>query len=366
MEDKFYQVCNKINYGTYQKIQNSFASIGFGTTVISTIFTEQYPMFNISLDIVYSASSVAYFGMLLSNAKLYTKDMSEIRTLYQQFIQSYNKMNKNFELNNPIQIYTMFNYLLYEGYLSKGKEFQFSGEETRDIIAICGTNIFMGKGVCRHISSMFKDILNDYGIEAYNLGCYSRTYEVNINTTEQQKYSYDELREWVKKHVIDERTNCFLNARIEEMEKQKKYAEFSYKQVEEKNPIKKMVGNHVICYSRYNGEDYYLDPTQTKIFRLNPNSNTLFDIEEDSGMKIKQIVSIFCNNAKDYAKMRKMLANPNPSISLEEEQELVLETKKLCEQNMDVFEQFYNDNSEIYAEITNRLVKIKKNKYATK
>lgn len=126
-----------------------------------------------------------------------------------------------------------------------------------------------------------------------------------------------------------------------------------------------MVGNHVICYSRYNGEDYYLDPTQTKIFRLNPNSNTLFDIEEDSGMKIKQIVSIFCNNAKDYAKMRKMLANPNPSISLEEEQELVLETKKLCEQNMDVFEQFYNDNSEIYAEITNRLVKIKKNKYAT-
>ncbi len=365
MEDKFYQVCNKINYGTYQKIQNSFASIGFWTA-ISNIFTEQYPMLNISLDIVYSASLVAYFGLLLSNAKFHTKDMSEIRTLYQQFIQNYNQMNKEFELNNPIQIYTMFNYLLYEGYLSKGKEFQFSREEARDIIAIYGTNIFMGKGVCRHISSMFKDILNDYRIEAYNLGCYSRTYDVNINTTKQQKYSYDELREWVKKHVIDERTNCFLNAYIDEMEKQKKYAEFSYKQEEDKNPIKKMIGNHVICCSRYNGEDYYLDPTQTRIYRLNPDSNTLFDNEEDSDMKIKQTSSIFGNNAKDYAKMKKMLANPNPSISLEEEQELVLETKKLCEQNMDVFEQFYNDNSEIYAEITNRLVKIKKNKYATK
>lgn len=365
MENKFYQVCNKINYGTYQKIQNSFASIGFWTA-ISNIFTEQYPMLNSSLDIVYSASLVAYFGLVLSNAKLHTKDMSEIRTFYQQFIQNYNKMNKDFELNNPIQIYTMFNYLLYEGYLSKGKEFQFSGEEARDINAISGTNIIMGKGVCRHISSMFKDILNDYGIEAYNLGCYCRTYNVNINIKEQQNFSYNELREWVKKHIIDERTNRFLNALIDEMEKQEKYAEFSYKQEEEKNPIKKMVGNHVICYSRYNGADYYLDPTQTRIYRLNSNSNTLYDNEEDSDMKIKQTSSILSNTKKELLKMKKMLLNPNPGISIEEEQELVLGTKKLCEQNMDIFEQFYDDNIEIYDEISNRLEKIKKNKYATK
>ena len=64
--------------------------------------------------------------------------------------------------------------------------------------------------------------------------------------------------------------------------------------------------------------------------------------------------------------MKKMLLNPNPSISIEEEQELVLSTKKLCEQNMDIFEQFYDENIEIYDEISNRLEKIKKNKYATK
>lgn len=365
MENKFYQICNKMNYSTYQKIQNSFGSIGFWTAILNA-FTEQYPMLNNSLDMVYSASLVAYFALILSKGKLYTKDMSEIRTLYQQFIQNYNKMNKDFELNNPIQIYTMFNYLLYEGYLSKGKEFQFSGEEARDINPISGTNIIMGKGVCRHISSMFKDILNDYGIEAYNLGCYCRTYNVNINITEQPKYSYNELKEWVKKHIIDERTNCFLNAFIEELEKQEKYAEFSYKQEEDKNPIPKMVGNHAICFSRFNGQDYYLDPTQTRIYRLNPDSNTLFDNEEDSDMKIKLASSILSNNSKEYIKMKKMLLNSNPSIPIEEEQELVLRTKKLCEQNIDIFEQFYNDNSEIYDEISNRLVKIKKNKYATK
>lgn len=312
------------------------------------------------------ASFIAYLSLVLSNAKLHTNDISEIRKLYQQFIQNYNKMNKDFELNNPVQIYTMFNYLLYGDYLSKDKEFQFSGEEARDITAIYGTNIMIGKGVCRHISSMFRDILNNYGIEAYNLGCYCRTYNVNVKMIEMQKFSYEEQKEWVKKHIIDERTNCFLIVLIEEMEKQKKYAEFSYEQEEDKNPIKKMVGNHVICYSRYNGKDYYLDPTQTRIYRLNSDSNTLFDNEEDSDMKIRQTSSILANSTKEYMEMRKMLANPTSSISIEEEQKLVLGTKKLCEQSIDIFEQFYNDNSEIYDEIANRLVKIKKNKYATK
>lgn len=64
--------------------------------------------------------------------------------------------------------------------------------------------------------------------------------------------------------------------------------------------------------------------------------------------------------------MKKMLLNPNPSISIEEEQKLVLGTKKLCEQNIDIFDKFYDDNIEIYDEIANRLLKIKKNKYTTR
>lgn len=86
-------------------------------------------------------------------------------------------------------------------------------------------------------------------------------------------------------------------------------------------------------------------------YRLNSNSNTLFDKEEDSDMKIKQIPSMFGNNLKEYIKMRSMVSNPSPSISQEEEQELVSATKNLCDEKRDIFEQFYNDNSEIYDEI---------------
>ena len=64
-------------------------------------------------------------------------------------------------------------------------------------------------------------------------------------------------------------------------------------------------------------------------------------------------------------KMSNKLLRPNPSLPIEEEQKLVMDTKLLYGQNVDIFEQFYNDNHEIYNEISNRLVKIKKNKFAT-
>lgn len=365
MENKFHQICNKINYNTYQNIQSGVSATSFWT-IVASILTEQYPMLSNSLEVVATTSLLTYLGMIYSNGKIHTKDITEIKAFYQEFIVNYNQMNRDFGFNNPIQIHTMFNYLLYEGYLSKGKEFQFSGEQARDIMTIYGTNIIMGKGVCRHISSMLKDILNDYGMGAFNLGCYTRSYNVNINMTQEQKYSYEELKMWVKNHITDERTNEFLNALIEELQKQEKYAELSYEREEEKNFIKKMCGNHVICFTRYDNVDYYLDSTQDRIYRFDSESNTLYDNEEDSDMKIRQVSSLLCNSSKEYLKLGEMLKNPNQSISLEEEQKLVQETKKLCKQNMDIFEQFYHDNSELYDEISNRLIKIKKNQFASK
>lgn len=133
--------------------------------------------------------------MSLSHGKNYTKDIIKIRELYQEFIKNYNKLNKAFDLSNPIQIYTMFNYLLYKGYLSKDKEFQFSGKQARDINCLIGTNVIIGQAVCRHISAMLTDILNDYGIESSQLGVYSIGYNINININiiDKPKYTKEEL-----------------------------------------------------------------------------------------------------------------------------------------------------------------------------
>ena len=131
--------------------------------------------------------------MLWTNGEVHTKDVSQIRELYSYFINNYNKLNKIFDLNNPVEIYAMFNYLLYKGYLSKNKEFQFYDKETRNLKGLRGVDVITGKAVCRNISSMLTDILNEYGIQSNLLGVYSKQYIVNVNILEQQKYTKEEL-----------------------------------------------------------------------------------------------------------------------------------------------------------------------------
>lgn len=47
---------------------------------------------------------VIYAGLALSRGEDYTKDIKQIKNLYQEFITNYNKLNKVFELKDPIQI----------------------------------------------------------------------------------------------------------------------------------------------------------------------------------------------------------------------------------------------------------------------
>ena len=178
--NKFRQLCGKINYNTYNNIQNTLLLSGTGLLLTNDLIPRQYPMLNNSIDVIIWATIVINLAMTCSNGKNHTKDVIQIRDLYQEFIKNYNKLNKIFDLSDPIQIYTMFNYLLYKGYLSKDKNFQFSGKQARDINCLSGTNVITGQAVCRHISAMLTDILNDYGIESSQLGVYSRHYSINI------------------------------------------------------------------------------------------------------------------------------------------------------------------------------------------
>ena len=57
--------------------------------------------------------------------------------------------------------------------------------------------------------------------------------------------------------------------------------------------------------------------------------------------------------------LRKKIFIPNDTISLEDEKKIITSTLDICKNNLDIFERFYNDNKEIYEEISNKLVKIR-------
>lgn len=363
----FKQFCESIDYNTYNKIQNilEFSSVSMALT--NDFLFSQYPILNSSVDVLAYICFATYVGLAYSDGKNYTKDIKEIRSLYQEFITNYNKLNRIFDLNNPIQIYTMFNYLLYKGYLSIDKNFEFSNKEARDIKCLHGANVILGKAVCRHVATMLSDILNNYGIESNPLSVCSKDYSVKINILEEPKYTREELVTWVQTHITDEQTYSIVMNFIEKLvDKEGESIELSIKTTEEKNILKRVVGNHLITFSVKDGKSYYLDPTQTRIYRVKENDkNVLYDDECDK-VPIELPSSILFNNFKDYLRLRERLSRQYPSVTREDEKQMTEQTLSICNGNIDVFEQFYNENSELYTDISSKVLKIKKRRIIIK
>ena len=376
MEKNFFKkICGTIDYNTYTALQANLVEIGVDLTVVNELLIPPSLLHN-TIDILAYSSLIAFLGMTLTNGKEYTKDIKQIRELYNYFLNNYNKLNKIFDLNNPVEIYTMFNYLLYKGYLSKNKEFQFYGKQVRDLKGLIGAEVITGKAVCRHISGMLTDILNGYGIESSQLGVYKKDYHVSFDSTKEQKYTSEELANWVRMHMIDEEDHWSAMMTIKyhkniEDEYIKEYLEFypGMPEMFDYNILKRKIGNHIISFAFKDGKSYFLDPTQTRIYRMKESDkDTLYDGECDD-IPIRLISSILLNklnNSKDYLQMKKRLSNSSLSITAEEEQSLVKATLDKCKNNMEIFEQFYVDNCELYDEISSKVLNIKHKSFIKK
>lgn len=94
--------------------------------------------------------------------KIIKEEYASLLNDYRQFLKRYKVLNEELSFKEPISIYTLFVYMYKNGFLSKDKfiEFKVFYKKYLDIINLYGTNIFSGKGVCRHIGSMLTDILN--------------------------------------------------------------------------------------------------------------------------------------------------------------------------------------------------------------
>ena len=353
----FRQLCGKINYNTYNNIQKALAMSHLGIVYTDDFIVQQYPMLADPLNVIKYTSIVALYLLAFSNGKNYTKDIVQIRNLYQEFLKNYNKLNKTFNLSDPIQIHIMFYYLLYEGYLSKDKNFQFSNKQARDIDYLYGANVITGQGVCGHISTMFTDILNDFGIKSNTLIVYCRNYKQNVTVKiiDKPKYTKEELIDFAKTHIVDEKECSLILEKIEKsVDKYNKNIEISLEMVYEKKLLKSVLGDHVISYAFKDENSYFLDPTNKTTYRMSKSNNhILYDDEYE--LKISPINSIlrlsrYSNNC---------LLNQYPSVSKEEEKMLIEETVKLCNKNIDIFENFYSENSDLYKDISSKILKIK-------
>lgn len=358
--NKFKKFCSHIDYNTYVNIKNSLLLSGMGIGA-AEIFasSHQDALSVIPLCLLALSNLLGYLGFASSDGKNYTKDVTEIRKLYKDFICNYNKLNKIFDLNDPISIYTMFNHLLYKGYLSTGKKFEFSQKQARDIDGLYGTDIITGKGVCRHISSMLTDILNEDEIDTIDLDVYLKSRVLSIKKLKYPKYTKEELMEWAKENITDEeeyKDTIFL---IEDLvDNKNKNIELFYEDLYD-NPMYKKYGNHQISFAYKNGKNYFLDPTNTKIYRMSESDRNILLDDEVGEVPITTNFKLE-PDTEIYIKMRYRLLMYNSNITKEEEQRIIEKTRCICEDNMDIFDRFYNENNELYDEISSKVLKIKR------
>ena len=298
------KIFGSMNYGTYTTIQNAIFLGGVGMTAANYL-TIQEPAINTAVTIAYIYNTYTLVGV----CSHYTEDVTQVNGLYNEYIKNYNKLNKMFDFDDPVQVYAMFKYLLYKGYITVDRKFEFDTKIARDIPSILGTNIIAGTGVCRHISNMLTDILKNYGMNASNIVVYSPE------------------------------------------EHYKSITKLAYT----------LVGNHMITLANKDNKEYFLDPTQERILLKSENRKELVD---DKGkFSIAKICLPTLGRIGNFANMKKELKKNYDSISLEETKNTVKSVEDLCSKNLDIFENFYNENHELSEEINEKLMNIPKRKF---
>ena len=106
--------------------------------------------------------------------------------------------------------------------------------------------------------------------------------------------------------------------------------------------------NHRITKATYQGKDYYLDPTQTRMYKPSMNNQKIL-ISENGRIDTKIIPS--ANSSKAM--------KANPSAPFSEDLKYVKSTINIYKQNKDILERFYKEHQELYNYISNLLSNIK-------
>ena len=88
---------------------------------------------------------------------------------YNNILNKFKVLSKELKLANSLELSTLYTYLLWNGYFSKDKKFNYEIENRALIEGRFSYDIMNGNGVCLNFSDMLKDILNNCGYKSSTL-----------------------------------------------------------------------------------------------------------------------------------------------------------------------------------------------------
>lgn len=244
------------------------------------------------------------------------KELTEYENIIDDFVESMKEQG----IEEPVEIFDYYNYALWNGYLSNTQEYQYNGG--RDLfLSNPGLSCVTGSGVCLNKADFLAKIYEEYGYDAYTVNCYV---DVDSNTI-----------------INPIRTNSEVERKIAN----NKATENLEKFVKILKPLTLVVDNHAITCVEYEGEFYYLDPTNLAYLKK-VDFNTMEIINSEGSFDIRYLTSayfwnigvseIIPNSDFDYSEM----LNGQP-----------------VDINIEKLEQFYNENKESYQKVDEQLQK---------
>ena len=112
-----------------------------------------------------------YYSFLLKEMSLDTLKIKEEYSkiayeLYPALLGKMQKLAHELNLNNSLELSYLCNYLMYEGYLSKNKEFNFQREGRLVFRGLMFVDVINGNGVCANMATLEKDFMKFCGYKS--------------------------------------------------------------------------------------------------------------------------------------------------------------------------------------------------------
>ena len=291
----------------------------------------------------------------LNNISFYMTDFNLVKEEYAKVIISLNKLNQELKLAHPLEYYYVFLYLLKNGYLSYDHYFTKTMDKSYlyDISYHYELDVINGYANCRHIATMFNDVLNNSKflsglllVNASNL-LYNRYYlfkKLEMRVEELSKANEEEKDEIIKKikalkiRIAENKQDILLKG-------------------DDDIDIRRMFYNHVINIVNYQNKTYFLDATIGHTYTYNGKSlECFYDKEVPFIFDVSEYSKIRGNKEQDTLKKWVTLGIRDNSKDIE----IQNKTNEIIQDNQSLLKDFYDANSKHYEVIVGKLQRYKK------
>lgn len=147
--------------------------------------------------------------LIRKNRNKYSKIMYD----YNILLEKMSSLSKELNIANSLELNIFFSYLLWNGYLSKDREYNFKKEDKDKIMGLFFLDIMDGFGVCLDNSEMLKDFLNLNGYPSAVLQNFydGKNLKVNYEVDIERKTITDSTKKKLIERILRKNANHAFN-----------------------------------------------------------------------------------------------------------------------------------------------------------